>query len=338
MRTLSLLIVLGATQIGAAQTSTLNATAAWTGWDQSIQDMFKRLHDKAYDSATGITGLYFHMEGVTRLGDGVTGVRQAVAYYRYNPNDADGKADLKFNLINSHPMGNKSHVDSEVRADGKTMWHYVPDAMTYSVATYDISQAGSPVASTYISDALNTVNLVAPATGGPSYAMRLLSEIFVKFPANPDKPFYSPWLITPAGPTSINGPYQDALTGLYRDQNGLEVTKRPTRDQNAYYIVYQNSYNGTPTKEMAFEIYVNPNLDDTDPDKQTIRRIYMTDSTPQNMLAPTGLRKKTVYNTWSIEVSPITDFSNARFTPVTVTELPALPQWKPIVIPNAVRG
>jgi len=332
-----MLIVLGATQIGAAQT--FSANAAWTAWDQSIQDMFQRLHDKAYDSSTGITGLAFDIKGVTRVGNGVTGTRQAWAFYRYNASGPNGKADLKFNLINFHDdaLGN-AHTDSEVVADGKTMWHYVPDARTYSVATYDISPASSPVAATYISDALNTVNLVAPATGGPSYATRLLREIFVTLNVSSTR-FYNPWVITPTGPTSLNGPFHDILTGLYRDPaTGLESTTRPVRDQNAYYIVYQNAVNGTPTKVMAFEIYVNPSLDDTDPDKQTIRRIYMTESTPQNMMAPTGLRRKTVYNSWSIDVRPTTDFSKARFTPVTVSEEPTLPQWKPLVIPAAARG
>jgi len=336
LRALSLLFVLGISQVGVAQTST------WTTLDQTIQDMFQRVREKAYDPSTNITGLAFRFSGVVRTGSIVTDTKYAVAYYRYLPTTSPyGKADLKFNLLNFHyDAAGNVRTDSEIVEDGKTVWHYIPPDKTYSVAAYDITAPTSQTASTYISDALSAADLYTPGMGGPSYATRLLRELFVNYSANGSPVnFYHPWVITPGGPTSGPGPYRDPLTRLFRNAStGLEQTTRPAADPNVYYIVYQNSYAGVLTKVMAFEIYVDPNLADGDPDKQTIRRIYMTESSPLNMLQPTNLRRKTSYTSWTIELGPTTDFSYARFTPVTTAEAPDIASWKPLLGPGAVKN
>jgi len=305
--------------------------------------MLQRLKDRSYDAGTNVTGFSIKLDGVVRVGNRVTATKGGWAYYRYSPTSAvPGKAKAQLNFVNlRYDDAGNSHADSEIIEDGKTMWLYNPPTKTYSASNYDLTGPNAATSDTYVSDALTTANSVSPATGGPSYAIRLLNELFATKVSytDPSQHFYHPLIVMPGGPASGVGPYKDLLTGLYRDANtGLEALRRPTRNSDYYYIVYQNSLNGNPTKVIAFEIYVDPSLPTEDPDRQTIRRIYLTESSPVSITAPVNLRGKTNYTSWTIQLKAETDFSGARFTPIAPSEIADWSAWRPIVASSPVRN
>lgn len=275
--------------------------------------MFDQLRTHAYDPGTGISSLQFMVSGNERVGNATTSVMSAL-YFRYAP-AGGGRPDIKLNLA-EYSAGAKT---SEVIGDGKTLWSYSGLDRTYSAAPYGQSapSSGNPIPA--LGDALSGLTRLAGPSSGAAYSARLLSEVFGATGAR-----YRSWVPLPGGPYEIATAYQDPITGFYRDPiTGNEQVDPPSSVTDIHYLVY----NASPRRVVAFEIYVNPAVQLGDPDRETIQRIYITESSV--------VHGKKRFLSWALRPQNPADLSAANFTQYSAS---ATSGWRPVVSPAAIRS